>query len=58
MGRSRAWLNHVRVQVLTPGEFHSDILFQLLAQLGTAGNLTTDAVHRCRFRAVSGLEVV
>ncbi len=43
IGRSRAWLNHARVQVLTPGESHGDILFQLLEQLGTAGNLTTDA---------------
>ena len=43
IARSRAWLNHPRVQVLTPGESHSDILFQLLEQLGTAGNLTTDA---------------
>jgi toxin-antitoxin system PIN domain toxin len=41
--RVRAWLNHPRVQVLTPGEHHGEILFRLLEQLGTAGNLTTDA---------------
>ena len=43
VGRVRAWLNHPRVQVLTPGEHHAEILFSLLTQLGTAGNLTTDA---------------
>ena len=37
------WLDHPRVQVLTPGEQHAEILFRLLEQLGTAGNLTTDA---------------
>ena len=41
--RVRAWLNHTRVQVLTPGEHHGEILFRLLEQLGVAGNLTTDA---------------
>ena len=41
--RVRTWLNHPRVQVLTPGEQHGEILFRLLEQLGTAGNLTTDA---------------
>ena len=41
--RVRQWLNHPRVQVLTPGEQHGEILFRLLEQLGAAGNLTTDA---------------
>ena len=41
--RVRAWLNHPRVVALTPGEQHAEILFRLLKQLGTAGNLTTDA---------------
>lgn len=41
--RVRRWLDHPRVQVLTPGEQHGEILFRLLEQLGTAGNLTTDA---------------
>ena len=31
------------VQILTPGESHADILFRLIEQVGTAGNLTTDA---------------
>ena len=38
-----AWLDHPRVQILTPGERHGEILFRLLESLGTAGNLTTDA---------------
>jgi len=41
--RVRAWLEHPRVQVLTPGEQHGEILFRLLEHLGAAGNLTTDA---------------
>jgi len=41
--RVRAWLSQPRVQILTPGEGHAEILFRLLEQLGTAGNLTTDA---------------
>ena len=41
--RVRAWLSHPRLQVLTPGEQHGEILFRLLEQLGTAANLTTDA---------------
>jgi hypothetical protein len=39
----KAWLDHPRVQVVTPGEQHGAILFRLLETLGTAGNLTTDA---------------
>ncbi len=41
--RVRSWLDHPRVEVVTPGEDHADILFGLLKELGTAGNLTTDA---------------
>ncbi len=41
--RVRSWLDHPRVEVVTPGEGHADILFGLLEELGTAGNLTTDA---------------
>jgi toxin-antitoxin system PIN domain toxin len=41
--RVRAWLDHPRVQILTPGERHPELLFALLQHLGTAGNLTTDA---------------
>jgi hypothetical protein len=41
--RVRTWLDHPRIQILTPGERHAEILFRLLSHLGTAGNLTTDA---------------
>jgi toxin-antitoxin system PIN domain toxin len=41
--RTRAWLNHPRVEILTPGDRHAEILFGLLTELGAAGNLTTDA---------------
>jgi toxin-antitoxin system PIN domain toxin len=41
--RARKWLEHPKVQILTPGEAHQGILFELLTRLGTAGNLTTDA---------------
>jgi uncharacterized protein len=39
----RSWLDQPRVQILTPGEQHGNILFALLTTLGTAGDLTTDA---------------
>ncbi|MDR3698623.1 MAG: type II toxin-antitoxin system VapC family toxin [Candidatus Sulfopaludibacter sp.] len=39
----RTWLAHPDVQIVTPGERHAEILFDLLNHLGTAGNLTTDA---------------
>lgn len=39
----RSWLKQEPVQVLIPGERHSEILFRLLEDLGVAGNLTTDA---------------
>ncbi len=39
----RTWLAHPRVQILTPGEGHAEILFRLLERVGVAGNLTTDA---------------
>jgi toxin-antitoxin system PIN domain toxin len=41
--RVREWLNQPHVQILTPGEQHAENLFRLLTQLGTAGDLTTDA---------------
>jgi uncharacterized protein len=41
--RVRTWLDHPRIQILTPGERHAEILFRLLMHLGTGGNLTTDA---------------
>lgn len=41
--RVRAWLERPYVAVLHPGERHAEILFSLLEDIGTAGNLTTDA---------------
>lgn len=37
------WLQMPGVEVATPGFRHADILFQLLAHAGVAGDLTTDA---------------
>jgi len=39
----RAWLARQPVQVLHPGDRHSQILFGLLEHLGVSGNLVTDA---------------
>lgn len=41
--RVRSWIEHPRTEILTPGEQHADILFRFLTQLGSAGNLTSDA---------------
>lgn len=41
--RVRGWLAAPRVDILTPGESHADVLFGLIEHLGTGGNLTTDA---------------
>jgi toxin-antitoxin system PIN domain toxin len=41
--RVKAWLAVPTVQIITPGDNHADVLFGLLQELGTAGNLTTDA---------------
>ncbi|MBZ5577092.1 MAG: PIN domain-containing protein [Acidobacteriia bacterium] len=40
---ARTWLQQDSVRVVTPGEQHSEILFRLLTELGTAANLTADA---------------
>ena len=37
------WLQHPMVQAVSPGTGHWAVLRNLLAQSGTAGNLTTDA---------------
>ena len=37
------WIEHPAVFILTPSERHWDIFRQLIAPLGTAGNLTSDA---------------
>ena len=39
----RTWLSAPNVQIVIPGEAHAELLFSLLDELGTAGNLTTDA---------------
>jgi len=40
---ARAWLDQPQVTIVHPGGRHASILFDLLARLGTGGNLTTDA---------------
>jgi toxin-antitoxin system PIN domain toxin len=37
------WLAQPSVQIVTPGDGHARILFDLIGEAGTAGNLTTDA---------------
>lgn len=39
----RDWLALPNVQVLGPGDGHAVIFLNLISELGTAGNLTTDA---------------
>lgn len=39
----RSWLAQPAAQIVHPGDRHAGILFELLENLGTAGNLTTDA---------------
>jgi len=39
----QSWLALPTVRIITPGPHHSLILFRLLADVGVAGNLTTDA---------------
>jgi len=39
----RDWLEKPTVHIITPGDRHAEILFDLLEALGAAGNLTTDA---------------
>lgn len=43
IGIVRTWLDHPRVRIVTPGECHAEILFDLLLEVGVAGNLTSDA---------------
>jgi hypothetical protein len=42
-GHVEAWLAQPQVTFLHPGERHASIFFDLLRQIGTAGNLTSDA---------------
>lgn len=39
----RSWMSRPNVQMLHGGNRHGDLFFGYLEQLGTAGNLTTDA---------------
>ena len=39
----QTWLDHPSVAIAHPGPEHARILHRLLRQVGTAGNLTTDA---------------
>lgn len=42
IGRVRGWLEQPNVSCIVPGTRHLEIALGLLAQLGAAGNLTTD----------------
>jgi toxin-antitoxin system PIN domain toxin len=42
-GQVTDWLAQPNVQLLHPGPRHLEIAFKLLHEVGTAGNLTTDA---------------
>lgn len=39
----RSWLAQPQVLVVHPGRLHSELLLGLLSEVGSAGNLTTDA---------------
>jgi toxin-antitoxin system PIN domain toxin len=39
----RSWLQLPNVQLIAPGDQHGEILFRLIDEVGTAGDLTTDA---------------
>jgi toxin-antitoxin system PIN domain toxin len=41
--RVEEWLRHPNIHVITPGEGHAATMFELLSDVGVAGNLTTDA---------------
>lgn len=41
--RVKSWLERPQSILIHPGDRHADILFQLLQDAGSAGNLTTDA---------------
>jgi hypothetical protein len=54
VGHVRDWLDRPNVHVLVPGARHLDLALSLLAEVGTAGNLTTDvqlAAHAIENRA-------
>lgn len=43
IGHVRSWLSRPNVRFLVPGTRHLDLALELLAGVGTAANLTTDA---------------
>jgi len=43
VGHVRSWLAQPPVRIVQPGSRFEPLLFDYLARLGTAGNLTTDA---------------
>ena len=43
LGVLKFWLAQPRARVLHPGEHHVDVIGRLLAAIGTAGNLASDA---------------
>ena len=43
VGSVKAWLARPQVQLLDPGVRHAGLLFGFLTELGTGGNLTSDA---------------
>ena len=51
-----SWLEQPNATVVHPGNRHSRLLRELLAQLGTAGNLTSDA-HLAALSVEHGAEV-
>jgi uncharacterized protein len=58
VGHVRTWLEQPNVEILEPGDRHLALLQDLLAGLGTAGALTTDAhlaalaiEHRCELHS-------
>jgi predicted nucleic acid-binding protein len=42
IGQVTSWLAQPNVRFLVPGGRHLDLAFELLAGIGTAGNLTTE----------------
>jgi uncharacterized protein len=42
VGYVQGWLDRAHVEFLRPGPRHLELAFGLLAEIGTAGNLTTD----------------
>lgn len=43
VGIVRSWMSQSAVLPIVPGPKHGEILFRLLEEIGTGGNLTTDA---------------